>query len=91
MVEVPLPAFFAAQKGLNEPRYPSMKGIMKAKKKPMDKKTAADIGMENITNKVSVISYALPKPREAGKVLEGEPGETAPELAKLLRAEAKII
>ncbi|SFR02151.1 electron transfer flavoprotein subunit beta/FixA family protein, partial [Desulfoscipio geothermicus] len=91
VVEVTLPAIITAQKGLNEPRYPSMKGIMKAKKKPMDKKALADIGLDEsqVAAKVKAISFALPEARKAGKVIPGEPAEAARELAKLLREEAK--
>lgn len=91
VIEVSLPAFITAQKGLNEPRYPSMKGIMKAKKKPMEKTTAADIGLDVINIKVKALSYSLPKPREAGKVIEGEAPDAAKELARLLHEEAKIV
>ncbi|SFR07946.1 electron transfer flavoprotein subunit beta/FixA family protein [Desulfoscipio geothermicus] len=92
VVEVPLPAVITAQKGLNEPRYPSMKGIMKAKKKPMDKKTLADLGLDGqVAAKVKALSYTLPEPRKAGKVIPGEAAEAAAELAKLLREEAKVI
>ncbi|SFR04673.1 electron transfer flavoprotein subunit beta/FixA family protein [Desulfoscipio geothermicus] len=93
VVEVTLPAIITAQKGLNEPRYPSMKGIMKAKKKPMDKKALADIGLDEsqVAAKVKAISFALPEARKAGKVIPGEPAEAARELAKLLREEAKVI
>jgi electron transfer flavoprotein beta subunit len=93
VVEVTLPAIITAQKGLNEPRYPSMKGIMKAKKKPMDKKALADIGLDEsqVAAKVKAISFALPEARKAGKVIPGEPTEAARELAKLLREEAKVI
>lgn len=45
IIEVPLPAIFTAQQGLAEPRYPSMKGIMQSKKKPLDRLTLADIGV----------------------------------------------
>lgn len=90
VVEVPLPAVFTAQKGLNEPRYPSMKGIMKAKKKPMDKKTVADLGLD-VSPKVTALSFSLPEPRKAGKIIPGEPAEAARELARLLREEAKVI
>jgi len=90
VVEVPLPAVFTAQKGLNEPRYPSMKGIMKAKKKPMDKKTVADLGLD-VSPKVKALSFSLPEPRKAGKIIPGEPAEAARELARLLREEAKVI
>lgn len=92
LVEVALPAVFTAQKGLNEPRYPSMKGIMKAKKKPMQKMTLADLGLDGqVEAKVKALSYSLPEPRKAGKIIPGEAAEAARELAKLLREEAKVI
>lgn len=93
VVEVSLPAVITAQKGLNEPRYPSMKGIMKAKKKPMDKKALADLGLDEsqFAAKVKAISFSLPEARKAGKVIPGEPAQAAAELAKLLREEAKVI
>jgi electron transfer flavoprotein beta subunit len=92
LVEVALPAVFTAQKGLNEPRYPSMKGIMKAKKKPMQKMTLGDLGLEGqVAAKVKALSYSLPEPRKAGKIIPGEAAEAARELAKLLREEAKVI
>ncbi|MBF7083089.1 electron transfer flavoprotein subunit beta/FixA family protein [Desulfallas sp. Bu1-1] len=93
VVEVSLPAVITAQKGLNEPRYPSMKGIMKAKKKPMDKKSLADLGLDEsqIAAKVKAISFSLPEARKAGKVIPGEAAEAARELARLLREEAKVI
>ncbi|MCG8400891.1 MAG: electron transfer flavoprotein subunit beta/FixA family protein [Firmicutes bacterium] len=90
VVEVPLPAVFTAQKGLNEPRYPSMKGIMKAKKKPMDKKTVSDLGVD-VTPKAQAISFSLPEARQAGQVVPGEPAEAARELARLLREQARVI
>ncbi len=90
LVEVALPAIFTAQKGLNEPRYPSMKGIMKAKKKPLDKKSVSDLGVD-VVSKVKAISFSLPESRKAGKVVPGEPAEAARELARLLREEAKVI
>lgn len=90
IVEVTLPAVFTAQKGLNEPRYPSMKGIMKAKKKPLEKKSVSDLGVD-VASKVKAISFSLPEPRKAGKVVPGEAAEAARELARLLREEAKVI
>lgn len=93
VVQVPLPALFTAQKGLNEPRYPSMKGIMQAKKKPMQKVSLADLGLDagQAAPKVKILSYFLPSPREAGKLIPGEASDAARELARLLREEAKII
>lgn len=93
VVEVPLPAVITAQKGLNEPRYPSMKGIMQAKKKPMQKLALADLGLDaaGVAPKVKAMSYFLPSPRAAGKVIPGEAADAARELCRLLREEAKII
>lgn len=93
VVEVPLPAVITAQKGLNEPRYPSMKGIMQAKKKPMQKLSLAELGLDaaQVAPKVKAMSYFLPSPRSAGKILPGEAPDTARELCRLLREEAKII
>ena len=91
VVEAPLPAVITCQKGLNEPRYASLPGIMKAKKKPMDTKTLADLGIE-VTNKLKVIQLSPPPERKAGKIIEGEtPEQKAAELARLLHEEAKVI
>lgn len=93
LIEVSLPAIFTAQKGLNEPRYPSMKGIMQAKKKPMQKIGLGDIGLDaaEAAPKVKSLSFFLPSARAAGKIIPGEPAEAARDLAKALREEAKII
>ncbi|HHW42696.1 MAG TPA: electron transfer flavoprotein subunit beta/FixA family protein, partial [Desulfotomaculum sp.] len=93
VVEVPLPAVITAQKGLNEPRYPSMKGIMQARKKPMNKLGLRDLGLDEgqVAPKVRALSYFLPSPRAAGKIIPGDPPEAAAALVKALREEAKII
>lgn len=93
IVEVALPAVFTAQKGLNEPRYPSMKGIMQAKKKPMEKKVLGDLGLDagQVAAKVKAVSYFLPSARAAGKIVPGEPADAARDLVKALREEAKVI
>ncbi len=90
-VEVPLPCVLTSQKGLNEPRYASLPGIMKAKKKPIDKKTAADLGI-TAEARLESREYSMPPERKAGKKLEGmEPPDAAKELVRLLRNEAKVI
>ncbi|MCR4419096.1 MAG: electron transfer flavoprotein subunit beta/FixA family protein [Clostridia bacterium] len=96
ILEVPLPALITAQKGLNEPRYPSMKGIMQAKKKPIQQLSLADLGLSAdavgaAAAKVTVTSYSLPPKRAGGRLLEGEPQDQARELVRLLREEAKVI
>ncbi|MDQ0285879.1 electron transfer flavoprotein beta subunit [Desulfofundulus luciae] len=93
VVEVPLPAVITAQKGLNEPRYPTMKGIMQAKKKPMEKLALSDLGLTagEVAPRVRVLKYFLPSPRAQGKIVPGEPAEAAAALVRLLREEAKVI
>ena len=92
-LELSIPAVLTAQKGLNEPRYPSMMGIMKAKKKELKVLTLADLGISaaDVASKMSAPKFSLPTPRTAGKKMSGEPAEQAAELAKLLREEAKVI
>jgi len=96
-IESPLPALITAQKGLNEPRYASLPGIMKAKKKPLEEKTLADLGLDaaefgEAARKLKVLELTPPPQREAGRIVEGEtPEEKAKELARLLHEEAKVI
>jgi len=82
-----------AQQGLNEPRYPSLPGIMKAKKKPLERLTAADLGInpEEIQAKTETVEVFLPPKKQAGKILEGDVDQQAKELVSLLRNEAKVI
>ena len=93
VVETSLPAVFTAQKGLNEPRYPSFRGIRQAKRKPYTTWTAADLGLDPaaIDARSELVSVALPPERGGGRVIEGEPAEAAKELVRLLREEAKAI
>jgi electron transfer flavoprotein beta subunit len=91
LIESPLPALVTAQKGLNEPRYASLPGIMKAKKKPVDVKDAAALGV-SVENKARVVRFVPPPARAAGKIICGDdPAAKAAELARLLREEAKVI
>lgn len=97
VLESSLPALITAQKGLNEPRYASLPGIMKAKKKPLEEKTLADLGLDASqfglnARKQKIIELTSPPERKAGKIIEGEtPQEKAAELARLLHEEAKVI
>jgi len=97
IIESSLPALITAQKGLNEPRYASLPGIMKAKKKPMEEKTLSDLGLDAAGfgeggRKVKIVELTPPPARAEGKIVEGEtPQEKAAELAKLLHDEAKVI
>jgi electron transfer flavoprotein beta subunit len=97
VIESSLPALITAQKGLNEPRYASLPGIMKAKKKPLEEKTLADLGLDAAefgedARKLKVVELTPPPQRQTGKMVEGEtPEEKARELARLLHEEAKVI
>lgn len=91
VLEASLPAVISAQKGLNEPRYASLPGIMKAKKKPLEVKTLADLGLDK-AGKAEVAALTPPPARAAGKTIGGETAqELAANLAKALREEAKVI
>lgn len=90
-IEMQIPCIVAASKGLNEPRYPSLMGIMKAKKIPIKKLTLADVGISEINNKIRTEKlYSLPEKPE-GKVIEDEPLTAVKELVKLLKEEAKVL
>ncbi|EGL83034.1 Electron transfer flavoprotein alpha/beta-subunit, partial [Caldalkalibacillus thermarum TA2.A1] len=93
IVEVSLPALFTAQQGLNEPRYPSLPGIMKAKKKPLERLTVEDLNLnlDEIGAKTEVVEYFLPPEKQAGRILEGELTDQVQELVQLLRDEAKVV
>jgi electron transfer flavoprotein beta subunit len=92
-VEVVLPALFTAQQGLNDPRYPSLPGIMKAKKKPFQQLGLDDIGVmeADIAPKTQRESLSLPPERKAGQILQGDLSAQAAQLVNLLRTEAKVI
>ena len=96
IVEFSLPAVITTQKGLNEPRYASLKGIMAVKKKQIPEWTLADVGVDPASvgpdaATVRFVEFSLPPPRQPAKILEGEPQETARELVRLLREEAKAL
>ncbi len=85
IVELELPAVIGAQKGLNEPRYASLKGIMAAKKKTIIEKPAAAY-----ENQTEVIKMHTPPAKQPGRIL-GTDASAVPELVRLLREEAKVI
>lgn len=93
IIETSLPLLITAQQGLNEPRYPSLPGIMKAKKKPIERVSADDLGISpaEVQAKSMVIDQYLPKAKNAGRVLSGNLADQAKELLQLLHQEAKVI
>jgi electron transfer flavoprotein beta subunit len=84
-VETKLPAVFLAQKGLNEPRYPTLKGIMAAKSKPIETKPAAAAEV-----RVETVQLRKPAPKNPGRIL-GADKSAVPELIRLLHEEAKVL
>jgi electron transfer flavoprotein beta subunit len=96
VVETSLPAVITAQKGLNEPRYPSFRGIRQARRKPFTQWAPADVGLDAgdvgaAGAKLEVVEVLPPPERPAGRIISGEPAEAAKEVVRLLREEAKVI
>lgn len=85
VVEAQLPCIISAQKGLNEPRYPKLPDIMKAKSKPIEERPAL-----NVEPRISVLGMSLPSKQRAGKIM-GDSDADIDELIRLLHEEAKII
>lgn len=85
IVEFPLPAVLTVDEGLNPARLPSLKGIMAAKKKPLEVKPA-----QLPQSQVTVRKLELPAERKAGRVV-GEGAAAVPELVRLLQTEAKVL
>jgi len=95
VLEAPLPALFTTQRGLNQPRLPSLPGIMKAKSKPLDVKSLPDIGLDSDSigePLTKIVAMNPPPERVAGRIIEGESAEEkAAGLVKALSEEAKVI
>ena len=97
VVEASLPALLTTQRGLNDPRYTTLPGIMKAKKKPMETKTLADIGIDPGTvgesnRKVKITALKLPPERGGVTMINGDSVSVkAAELVKKLHDNLKII
>ena len=85
VVEFALPVVLTAEKGLNEPRYPALRGIMMAKKKPLEVKP---VTLEQ--GAVTIKALVLPPPRAEGRIV-GEGPDGVPALIEALRTEAKVL
>ena len=92
-IETSLPLLVTAQQGLNEPRYPSLPGIMKAKKKPLEELELDDLDIDedDVEAKTETIEVYLPPQKAAGRVLEGDLSDQVKELVGLLNKEAKVL
>jgi len=92
VVTCELPALLTIEKGVVEPRYPSLPNLMKAKKKPVKVITSADIPGEDASEAGTYFEkVAPPPPKPDCTLMEGEPEEMAKALVKVLREEAKVI
>lgn len=93
VIKTGLPAVFTQQKGEHEPRYPTLKGIMGAKKKPLTEWGADDLDLDpdDLESGIEILGVELPPERQAGRIISGMPEEAARELVRLLREEAKVI
>lgn len=93
VIETSLPLLVTCQQGLNEPRYPSLPGIMKAKKKPLEELELDDLDLDedDLEPKTKTIDIFLPPEKEAGRVLEGDIADQVKELVSLLKNEKKVL
>jgi electron transfer flavoprotein beta subunit len=95
IIEGNLPVVISGQKGLNEPRYPSIKGVMAARRKEIAVKDAAALGLAGTVGaaqaKMKIRELALPPARPQGRILEGETEDKIKTLVELLRLEAQVI
>jgi electron transfer flavoprotein beta subunit len=96
VVETALPAVITCQKGLNEPRYASLPGIMKAKQKPLQELDLKTLGLDPAVvgaagAKIKAVKLTPPPTRTAGKILDGPPSQAVKDLVRLLQEEAKIL
>ncbi len=92
-VNAPLPVVISAQKGLNEPRYETLKGIMMAKRKEIPVLTLQDLGLDenSLVSQLELVKLESPPARQAGTVIEDEPETAAKRMVEFLRSEAKVV
>lgn len=93
IIELPSPCLVTCSNDMNEPRIPSLKGIMQSKRKPMEgiKISSLNVDEDSLSAKTTVTGYQEKPEREAGKKFEGEPDEIAKEVAQLLDTEANVV
>ncbi len=90
-IEMAAPCIVCPTRGLNEPRYASLMGIMKAKKIPIREISMADLGLADTKNMVETEKLFSPPEKPAGRVIEGEVEDAVKELVRLLKDEAKVL
>ncbi len=90
-IELALPAVVAVTRGINTPRYPPLPSIMKARKKEIREWTLADVGVSEVVNCEEIVGLAIPDEKSGGRTVEGEAGQTVPELVSFLQNDAKVL
>ncbi len=92
-LEVPLPAIFTTEKGINKPAYPKLPNIMKAKKKPMDETSLESLRLSatDLCNKVSIGQMSLPRQERLTRILEGDNNTQVAELVRILKEDEKAL
>ena len=90
IMDLTAPAVLTIQSGLNEPRYPTLPGIMKAKKKQLDAKSGADLGV-SASSRTAFIKMFVPVSDTMAEIIAGAPAEAAAKLVDKLKNEAKVI
>lgn len=93
IIELPTPCLVTCSNDMNDPRIPSLKGIMQSKKKPMEAVELSSLGIDegSLSSKTKVTGYREKPAREAGKKYEGEPEEIGQKVARLLDEEENVI
>jgi len=93
IIELPFPCLVTCSNDMNEPRIPSLKGIMQSKRKPMETVELSSIGLneDDLESKTTVTGHHEKPPREAGQKFEGEPDEIAQKVARMLDEEENVV
>jgi electron transfer flavoprotein beta subunit len=95
-LRLPLPAVVEVQAGINHPRYASLRGIMQAKRKPIESLTTADLGLDaqsvgSSGAGIEMVSVGFPPSGEGAEILDGDPAEAARKLVEKLQKEARVL
>ena len=91
VVEMPMPCVIGATRGLNEPHYPKLPDIMKAKKKEIKQIDIADLGLDLASALTEIVNLEAVAERGNARILEGSPREAVEQLVKILKEEDKVI
>ncbi len=91
VLSVPLPAVLTVERSLNEPRYPSLPGIMKAKRTPIRTLTLAEVGLAAPAPRAVLARLESPPARRAGRIVQGDADDAVREIVRFLREQARVL